>query len=298
MYHQPVLLKESIEGLNIRPDGIYVDLTYGGGGHAKEILGHLRDGRLYAFDVDREAGMDVINDKRFEFIRGNFRYAGNFLRFRKVTAIDGALADLGVSSHHFDEAGRGFSFRFDSMLDMRMNQDADLSAIGVVNRYEKDELVRIFRDYGEVRDAKKLADKIVARRVIKNIDTAGELVEAMGDCVPPVNRHKYLARVFQALRIEVNDEINALKEMIVAITGLLTGGGRFCIITYHSLEDRLVKNFFRSGNFEGEQKSDIYGNRPVLYNQSIKSAVTPAESEIKLNNRARSARLRIAERIA
>jgi 16S rRNA (cytosine1402-N4)-methyltransferase len=298
MYHQPVLLKESIEGLNIRSDGIYVDLTYGGGGHAREILSRLRDGRLYAFDVDREAGMDVINDKRFELIRGNFRYAGNFLRFREVTAINGALADLGVSSQHFDEPGRGFSFRFDSMLDMRMNQDADLSAMTVVNRYEKDELVRIFRDYGEVRDAKRLADRIIARRVVKNIVTAGELVEAMGDCVPRVNRHKYLARVFQAMRIEVNDEINALKEMIVAVTGLLAGGGRFCVITYHSLEDRLVKNFFRSGNFEGEQKSDIYGNRTVLYNQVTKSAVTPAGDEIKLNNRARSARLRIAERIA
>jgi len=297
MYHEPVLMKESIEGLNIRPDGIYVDLTYGGGGHAREILKHLRNGRLYAFDVDSDAGVNVITDKRFEFIRGNFRYVSNFLRYRKVNAIDGALADLGVSSHHLDDAGRGFSFRFDSTLDMRMNQEADLSAMTIINSYGKDELVRVFRGYGEVKNVEKLTEKIIASRTGKEIKTSGELIEAMGECVPRDGRHKYLARVFQALRIEVNDEINSLKDMIIAVTGLLAERGRLCIITYHSLEDRLVKNYFRSGNFEGVQESDIYGNRTVPFKQVSKGAITPGEGEIKRNNRSRSARLRIAERI-
>lgn len=297
MYHEPVLLKESIEGLNIRPGGIYVDLTYGGGGHAREILKYLGEGRLFAFDVDRDAGADVIKDKRFEFIRGNFRYAGNFLRYRRVTAVDGALADLGVSSHHLDEAGRGFSFRFDSLLDMRMNQEAVLSAMTIVNNYGKDELARIFREYGEVQNVKKLAEKIFSCRTRREIKTSGELVEAIGECIPRDNRNKYLARVFQALRIEVNDEINSLKEMMASVTGLMKGGGRFCVITYHSLEDRLVKNFFRSGNFGGNVQSDIYGNREVPFKQVSKGVITPGNGEIKRNNRSRSARLRIAERI-
>lgn len=297
MYHEPVLLKESIEGLNIRSGGIYVDLTYGGGGHAREILQYLGEGRLFAFDVDRDAGAAVIKDKRFEFIRGNFRYAGNFLRYRKVTAVDGALADLGVSSHHLDEAGRGFSFRFDSLLDMRMNQEADLSAMTIVNNYGKEELERIFREYGEVQNVKKLAEKIVTCRTRREIKTSGELVEAISECIPRDNRNKYLARVFQALRIEVNDEINSLKEMIASVTGLLKEGGRFCIITYHSLEDRLVKNFFRSGNFGGNVQSDIYGNREVPFKQVSKGVIIPGNGEIKRNNRSRSARLRIAERI-
>jgi 16S rRNA (cytosine1402-N4)-methyltransferase len=297
MYHKPALLIESIDGLNIQPGGIYVDLTFGGGGHSREIMKYLDNGRLYAFDVDRDVATDVIRDKRFEFIRGNFRYAGNFLRYRKVTAIDGALADLGVSSHHLDESGRGFAFRFDSLLDMRMNQEAELKAATIVNTYEKEELMRIFRDYGELKEVKMLSGLIISYRNGKEIKTSGELIEAIGNCVPGDNRHKYLARVFQALRIEVNDEINALKEMITGIAGLLKKGGRFCIITYHSLEDRLVKNYFKTGNFEGNQYSDIYGNRTVPFIQVSKGVITPDDEEIRQNNRSRSAKLRIAERV-
>ena len=297
MVHQPVLLKESIEGLNIRSGGIYVDLTYGSGGHSREILRRLGKGRLFAFDADRDAEKRVVNDKRFLFIRGNFRHAGNFLHYYKVDTIDGALGDLGVSSGHFDVAARGFSYRFpDSPLDMRMNRDADLSAFDVVNGYGPEELSTVLSRYGEFANAHRLSQRIIRMREHGNIRTVGELIGGLGDLIPGQSRNKYLARLFQAIRIEVNDELNALTEMMEAVTEMLGEGGRFCLISYHSLEDRLVKNFFRSGNFLGTLSHDLHGNTRLPYRLVSRGAVKPAPEEIEKNNRARSARLRIAER--
>jgi len=297
MYHQPVLLKESIEGLNIKSGGKYLDLTFGGGGHSAEILNSLGKGSLYAFDVDRDSETNALKDKRFNFIRGNFRYVKNFLHFHKVDKIDGAIADLGVSSHHFDEANRGFSFRFNAQLDMRMNQDAELTARDILNTYKREALQRIFSENGELGNTRKVCDRIIQLRERKSISTVDELVAGIEDCIPQKFRNKYLAQLFQAIRIEVNDELGALKEMIEAVTDILNPGGRFCLITYHSLEDRLVKNYFRSGNFRGEISKDIYGNSRLPYKQISKGVVTPQKHEIEQNNRARSAKLRIAERI-
>lgn len=297
MVHQPVLLKESVGGLNIRSGGTYVDLTYGNGGHSREILGRMGKGRLFAFDADRDAEKMALNDKRFVFIRGNFRHAGNFLHYHKVDRIDGALGDLGVSSGHLDDAGRGFSFRYpDSPLDMRMNRDAELSASDVVNGYAPDELEAVLSRYGEFRDAHRISRRIVGAREKGSIRTAGDLVGSLEGLIPVQSRNRYLARLFQAIRMEVNDELNALIEMMQAITKILGGGGRFCLISYHSLEDRLVKNFFRTGNFGGNLSRDLFGNARLPYKLVSRGAVKPAIQEIEINNRARSARLRIAER--
>ncbi len=296
-YHQPVLLKECIDGLNIRPDGIYVDLTYGGGGHSGEIIKGLKKGSLIAFDQDAEAEINAIKDRRFLFVRSNFRYARNWLYFHGIEMIDGALADLGVSSWHLDQPERGFSFRFNSILDMRMNTSAKLTAREILNTYDSQDITDIFRKYGELSDASRLSTSIINYRKERAVNTVEDLLDAVGSCLPVHNRQKYLAKIFQALRIEVNDEINALSEMLEQITGLLKTGARFCIITYHSLEDRLVKNLFRSGNLEGEIEKDFYGNPRLLYHQVNRKVIEPGEEELRKNPRARSAKLRIGEKI-
>jgi 16S rRNA (cytosine1402-N4)-methyltransferase len=296
-YHEPVLLKECIEGLNIRPDGTYVDLTYGGGGHSKEILKRLKTGRLIAFDQDAEAESNAVKDNKFLFIRGNFRFVRNWLHFHGIEAIDGALADLGLSSSHIDHPERGFSFRFSSILDMRMNSSASLTASEVINTYSPEKLAEIFYTYGELENADKLSSFIIKYRKYSPVERVDDLLRAINDCLPFHNRQKYLAKIFQALRIEVNDEINALSEMLEQITGLLKTGARFCVITYHSLEDRLVKNLFHSGNLEGEMDKDLYGNVRLLYRQINRKVIRPGEKELKQNSRARSAKLRIAEKL-
>jgi 16S rRNA (cytosine1402-N4)-methyltransferase len=296
-YHQPVLLKESIEGLNIRPDGIYVDLTYGGGGHSKEILKSLKTGRLIAFDQDAESESNALKDDKFLFIRGNFRFVRNWLRFHGIEQIDGALADLGLSSWHIDRPERGFSFRFNSILDMRMNTDANLTAREILNTCSSEELSDIFYKYGELDNAGRLSSFIIKYRKDNPVECVDDLLKAIDGCLPVHNRQKNLAKIFQALRIVVNDEINALSEMLEQITGLLKSGARFCIITYHSLEDRLVKNMFRSGNLEGIMDKDFYGNVRALYLQINRKVICPGEEELKQNSRARSAKLRIAEKL-
>jgi 16S rRNA (cytosine1402-N4)-methyltransferase len=296
-YHRPVLLKETIDHLKVRPDGTYIDLTYGGGGHSAEIVKRLKQGRLIAFDQDRDAESNALKDKRFIFIRGNFRYVRNFLRFEDVVEVDGAIADLGVSSHHFDEADRGFSFRLNSRLDMRMNQEASLSASKILNEYKEEDLQRILQTYGEIKNAGKLSRAILHARKKKPIDMVSDLLAAIEGCLPKQNQNKYLAKVFQALRIKVNDEMNALAEMLEQVTGLLKSGARFAVITYHSLEDRLVKNLFKSGNLEGEIRQDFYGNRELIYHQVNRTVIRPAAEELKQNPRARSAKLRVGEKI-
>ena len=296
-YHQPVLLNECIEGLNIRPDGIYVDLTYGGGGHSKEILKRLKTGRLIAFDQDAEAESNAMKDDRFLFIRGNFRFVRNWLHFHGIEEIDGALADLGLSSWHIDRPERGFSFRFNSIIDMRMNSNASLTAREVLNTYSSEDLADIFRTYGELENAGRLSSFIIKYRKDSPVEYVDDLLRAIDSCLPVHHRQKYLAKIFQALRIEVNDEINALSEMLEQITGLLKSGARFCVISYHSLEDRLVKNMFRSGNLEGKMDKDFYGNVRLLYRQINRKVICPGEKELQQNSRARSAKLRIAEKL-
>jgi 16S rRNA (cytosine1402-N4)-methyltransferase len=296
-YHKPALLKECIEGLNIRPDGIYVDLTYGGGGHSREILRRLKKGRLIAFDQDAEAESNAIDDKRFLFIQGNFRYVRNWLYFHGIEMIDGAIADLGVSSWHLDQPERGFSFRFNSFLDMRMNASADLTARVILNTYDLQDLTDLFRKYGEISDAPKLGASIINYRKDRPVNVVEDLLNAFSSYLPSHNRQKYLAKIFQALRIEVNDEINALSDMLEQITGLLKSGGRLCVITYHSLEDRLVKNLFRSGNIEGKIEKDFYGNPHLKYHQVNRKVIVPVDLELEQNPRARSAKLRIGEKI-
>lgn len=296
-YHQPVLVKECIEGLNIRPDGIYVDLTYGGGGHSQEIFKRLKTGRLIAFDQDAEAESNALVNDKFLFIRSNFRFIKNWLHFHGIKMIDGALADLGVSSWHLDQPERGFSFRFNSILDMRMNTDASLTAREILNTYSFEDLAEIFRKYGELGNAFKLSSSIVKYRGKCSFNTVDDLLSAIDDYLPVHNRQKFLAKIFQALRIEVNDEINALSEMLEQITGLLKSGARFCVITYHSLEDRLVKNLFKSGNLEGRIEKDFYGNPQLLFHQVNRSVISAGEKELKKNPRARSAKLRIGEKL-
>jgi 16S rRNA (cytosine1402-N4)-methyltransferase len=296
MYHRPVLLEESLDGMNIRKGGTYIDFTFGGGGHSKGILDRIGEGRLIAFDQDPDAAGNLLNDNRLLFIRGNFRYVRNFLRFNNLTSIDGALADLGVSSHHFDAAERGFSFRHDSGIDMRMNPGSGKSASGILNRYEEKELAHLFRKYGEVRNATRLASVICSARKRKKIETTGEFLEAISDCIPEKTRQKYLARVFQALRIEVNAELDSLVEMLQGVSPFMPAGARFAIITYHSLEDRIVKNFFRTGNAEGKVEKDFYGNLRSSFKPVNRNVIQPGENEIKENPRARSAKLRIAEK--
>ncbi|BAU56035.1 16S rRNA (cytosine(1402)-N(4))-methyltransferase RsmH [Mucilaginibacter gotjawali] len=294
-YHTPVMLDECMEGLAIRPEGTYVDVTFGGGGHSREILKHLnKDGRLLAFDQDADARQNIIDDSRFVFIDQNFRYLKNFCRLHQAMPVDGILADLGVSSYQFDQAERGFSIRFDAELDMRMNQQSALSAKEVVNTYSEADLHRIFGIYGEIQNAKSLANTIVTGRLNGPIVTVADLKNAIANRIPKGKENKYLAQVFQALRIEVNQELEALKDFLIQTADVLVSGGRLVVISYHSLEDRLVKNFIAKGKFSGELEKDIYGNDNRPFDAVSRGAITASEGEVLNNNRARSAKLRIA----
>jgi 16S rRNA (cytosine1402-N4)-methyltransferase len=298
-YHLPVLLEETLDYLRIRPGRCYVDCTFGGGGHSRGILERLGpDGRLFAFDQDKEARTNLPDDPRIQFLPHNFRHLGRFLRLHEVTAVDGILADLGVSSHQFDEAARGFSFRFEGDLDMRMDQRQSLTAYEVVNNWSEQQLHKLFEQYGEVTNAKTLARTIVQVRRSISLKTISNFRSALAPIVKG-NPNKYFAQVFQALRIEVNDELGALKEMLMQAPGLLSTGGRIAIITFHSLEDRLVKNFFKKGSFEDEDPHDPFGRSvsPPLLKVITKKPVTPGEKELQTNPRSRSAKLRVAERI-
>lgn len=294
-YHSPVMLQECMDGLNIKSDGTYVDVTFGGGGHSREILRHLgENGRLLAFDQDADAQRNMIDDDRFEFIDQNFRYLKNFCRLHGAIPVSGILADLGVSSHQFDEADRGFSIRFDAGLDMRMNQASELTAKTVVNTYAEADLHRIFGVYGEIQNAKSLAHTIVTARLNAPINTVADLKNVISDRIPRGKENKYLAQVFQALRIEVNQELEALKEFLAQTAEVLEPGGRLVIMSYHSLEDRLVKNFIAKGKFSGEVEKDFFGNDQKPFDAVSRGAITASDEEIKKNNRARSAKLRIA----
>ncbi|PQJ30942.1 16S rRNA (cytosine(1402)-N(4))-methyltransferase [Nonlabens arenilitoris] len=296
-YHSPVLLEESIDGLAINPSGVYVDVTYGGGGHSREILSRLGEhGRLFAFDQDLDALENVIDDPRFTLINQNFRFMKRFLRMYGVKEVDGILADLGVSSHQFDEADRGFSTRFDARLDMRMNQENELDAVRVVNDYDEDDLNRIFKEYGELRIAPKLTRAIMAKRNEGLIETVAQLKEICAPFVPERVQHKMLAQVFQAIRIEVNQEMDVLEEFLTQSKEILKVGGRLSVISYHSLEDRPVKRFIRNGLFQGEPEKDVFGRVSVPF-KKVGKLIVPTAAQIKENNRARSAKLRIAQRI-
>lgn len=297
MYHQSVLLNESVDGLNIKPDGIYVDVTFGGGGHSKEILNQIVDGQLFAFDQDEDAQLNSFSDDRFTLLDNNFRYLKKFLKLNGVFQVDGVLADLGVSSHQFDVAERGFSIRFDSDLDMRMNQNKGLSAKDLLNSYDLDDLTRVFRHYGELKNAYSISKSIVSFREENPIQTTNDLKEAIQKHIPKFKSNKVLAQVFQAIRIEVNDELTALKEMLIQAVDLLKVGGRLSVISYHSLEDRLVKNIIKSGNFEGVIEKDFYGNKKTSLKSITRKPVLATEDELENNPRARSAKLRIAEKL-
>ena len=296
-YHNPVLLQASVDGLNIKPDGIYVDVTFGGGGHSAAILRRLGpNGRLYAFDQDEDALANAIPDERFTLINENFRFIKRFLRFYGVKNVDGILADLGVSSHQFDIAERGFSTRFDAELDMRMSQKNDLNAYRVVNEYDDANLRRVFLDYGELKSAPVLARTIIEARADRPIKTTDELKEVLAKYLPERIRNKILAQIYQAIRIEVNQEMDVLKEFLEQSLEILNPGGRLSVISYHSLEDRLVKRFMKNGMFEGEPERDFFGNFSVPF-KTIGKLIVPDGAEIKINNRARSAKLRIAEKL-
>lgn len=296
-YHNPVLLHPTVDGLNIKPDGIYVDVTFGGGGHSKEILRRLGpNGKLFAFDQDEDALANALPDERFTLINENFRFIKRFLRFYGVKGVDGILADLGVSSHQFDVAERGFSTRFDAGLDMRMSQKNDLNAYRVVNEYEEANLKRVFSDYGELKNAAALARTIIEARAHQPIKTTDELKEVLAKYLPERVRNKILAQIYQAIRIEVNQEMDVLKEFLEQSLEVLNPGGRLSVISYHSLEDRLVKRFIKNGMFEGEPERDFFGNFSVPF-KTIGKLIVPDDAEIKINNRARSAKLRIAEKI-
>ena len=295
-YHNPVLLKECIVGLKINPKGIYVDATFGGGGHSKEILQNITTGKLFVFDKDIDAEANVSKDKRMVLIRNDFKFLKNYLRFYDAIPIDGLLVDLGVSSHQFDTAERGFSTRFDGELDMRMDKDALKSAVVVVNEYEEEKLKNIFRNYGELQNAGNLARTIVANRAKEKIISVSDFKNAITKCVVRGKENQFYAQVFQALRIEVNDELNSLKQLLVQSSEVLKKGGRLVIISYHSLEDRLVKSFIRTGKFEGEVEKDFYGNQILPFKAINNKPIIPTDDELKLNNRARSAKLRIAEK--
>ena len=297
-YHVSVLLKESVEGLAIRPDGVYVDVTFGGGGHSREILQHLSaEGHLYSFDQDADAENNIVADERFTFVRSNFRYLKNWMRYYGVEQIDGLLADLGVSSHHFDDAERGFSFRFDAPLDMRMNKRAGMTAADVVNDYDEQRLADVFYLYGELKNARKIAAVLAKARQQQRIETTGQLMQVTEKLFQREREKKEMTKLFQALRIEVNHEMDALREMLLGACDMLKPGGRLSVITYHSLEDRIVKNVMRSGNAEGRQEQDFFGRvkSPLhLINNKVK---TPSAEELENNPRSRSAKLRIAEKI-
>ena len=295
-YHNPVLLKESVDGLNIKPDGIYVDVTFGGGGHSKEILSRLGpNGKLFAFDQDEDALENTIDDERFVLINENFRFIKRFLRFHNVKSVEGILADLGVSSHQFDVAERGFSTRFDAELDMRMSQKNDLNAYRVVNEYDETNLRRVFLDYGELKNAPAIARVIIAAREEEPIRNTEQLKIVLGRFLPTHKSHKILAQMYQAIRIEVNQEMDVLKEFLEQSLEILKSGARLSVISYHSLEDRLVKRLMKNGMFEGEPERDFFGNFSVPF-KTIGKLIVPDFQEIKINNRARSAKLRIAEK--
>jgi len=294
-YHTPVLLKDCIEALHIRPEGTYVDATFGGGGHSREILKQISTGKLFGFDCDEEAVRNKPDDKRFTLIASNFRDLKDALLEENVTEIDGLLADLGVSSHQFDSAERGFSTRFDSELDMRMNKEMEMSAQEIIRAYSEENLRKIFWEYGELKNARQVVKKIAANR--NSIRTVNDLKNTIASCAERGKENQFYAKVFQALRIEVNDELNALKDLLIQSAEVLKEGGRIAVISYHSLEDRIVKNFFRFGKFEGEAEKDIYGNVKAPFKTINKRPIVPSEEEIQQNSRARSAKLRIAERI-
>jgi len=297
VYHIPALLDECIEGLNIQPDGVYVDATFGGGGHSKEILKRLKTGKLIAFDQDEDAAINAPDDCRLIFLNQNFRFLRNNLKFNGIEFIDGLIADLGVSFHQFDEPERGFAFRYDAPLDMRMSKSGTLTAAELIRTLDEPLLADIFFKYGELGNSRKIARVIVAARKVKPVTTTGDLLAAIRDLAPARQENKFHAKVFQALRIAVNHEIEYLKEMLLQALDVLNEGGRLVIITYHSLEDRLVKNFMRTGNFEGIENKDFYGNPQTPFRILNKKGITPGKSEISRNSRARSARLRIAEKI-
>ncbi|MBR5373458.1 MAG: 16S rRNA (cytosine(1402)-N(4))-methyltransferase RsmH [Paludibacteraceae bacterium] len=296
VYHTPALLLPCMEGLSIRPDGTYVDVTFGGGGHSREILNRLSPkGRLLSFDQDLDAARNAFDDPRFTFVRGNFKHLSNFLRFYGAEKVDGILADLGVSFHHFDDASRGFSFRFDGDLDMRMNQQARLSAADVLNNYEEERLTDIFRLYGELSSAKRLAAAIVRTRATKRFEKVADLLEVADPFVGRDRQKKDMAKLFQAIRIEVNGEMDALKRFLSQTVSSLKPGGRLVVLTYHSLEDRLVKNFMRAGNMEGNVEQDFFGNRLSPFRLVNNKPIVPDDAEIEANPRSRSAKLRVAE---
>jgi 16S rRNA (cytosine1402-N4)-methyltransferase len=297
-YHVPVLLRECIQGLQINPEGIYVDVTFGGGGHSRAILQQLTTGKLYAFDQDADATDNVPDDSRFELIESNFEHLLNQLRFHKAIPINGLLADLGVSSHQFDEGSRGFSFRFDEAeLDMRMDQSQDLTAQLVINDYTEAQLADVFYLYGELTNSRKLAHAIIVRRAVSHIRTVGELKQTLFAFAPKFKDYKFFAQVFQALRIEVNQEMKALRELLEQSAEVIKPGGRLVVISYHSLEDKLVKNFMNNGKLEGEVEKDFFGNQIKPFKPLTRKSIVPDEAEMERNPRSRSARLRIAERI-
>lgn len=297
IYHIPVLLQESIQGMNLRPGGIYADMTFGGGGHSKEILRQMdAESRLFSLDQDEDAERNIVDDSRFTFVRSNFRYLHNFLRYYGVDKVDAILADLGVSSHHFDDSERGFSFRFDGNLDMRMNKRAGMTASEIINTYDEEQLANLFYLYGELKNSRKLANVLVKARSVKSIVTIGDFLEIVKPLYGKEREKKELAKVFQALRIEVNQEMEALKEMLYAATEALKPGGRLVIITYHSLEDRMVKNIMKTGNIEGKAEKDFFGNIQTPFKLVNNKVIVPTDEEIQRNPRSRSAKLRIAEK--
>lgn len=297
-YHVPVLLKESVDGLEIKPDGVYVDVTFGGGGHSREILSRLgAEGHLYSFDQDEDAEQNIVSDERFTFVRSNFRYLKNWMRYYGIEEIDGLLADLGVSSHHFDDESRGFSFRFDAPLDMRMNKRSGMTAADIVNNYSEEQLSDIFYIYGELKNARRIASAIVKARAGKRIETTSDLLQVLGINEDNGLWKKDAAKLFQALRIEVNHEMDALKEMLNGARDLICEGGRLSVITYHSLEDRLVKNMMKAGNVEGKVKQDFFGRTESPFRQIGGKVIVPDEEEQVRNPRSRSAKLRIGEKV-
>ena len=297
LYHVPALLNESIDGLKVLPSGIYVDVTFGGGGHSREILNRLgENGRLLGFDQDEDAVANIIPDNRFTFVRSNFRYLKNFLRYHGINQVDGVIADLGVSSHHFDDSVRGFSFRFSGDLDMRMNRGASLNAADILNEYQEDKLADVFYKWGELKNARRIASSVVEYRAKKKIEKTDDLLEIVSPFTRRDKEKKILAQAFQALRIEVNGEMDALTEMLMQSLDVLKPGGRLSVISYHSLEDRLVKNFFRTGNFEGNLEKDFFGNPLTPFEVINRKVVIPSDEEQKSNPRSRSAKLRIAEK--
>jgi len=298
-YHNPVLLQESVSGLAIKPDGVYVDLTFGGGGHSTDIVGKLTTGHLYGFDQDTDAEQEAekLGSAAFTFVKANFRYLKKYLRLYGVKQVDGILADLGVSSHQFDTSERGFSTRFDGPLDMRMDNEASKTAREILNNYAEEDLHKLFGIYGEVKNARTLARTIVLKRATQELETIGQFKQAIASCLPKGKENKYLAQVFQALRLEVNDEMKALEEMLLQTAEVIKPGGRLVVISYHSLEDRLVKNFIQKGKFFGEVEKDFFGNELKPFAAVPPKLVTPSALELQENNRSRSAKLRIAEKL-